>query len=282
MSGTYLTNMADVLRAAGVAVVEQDGWQTRARSSGGYSSGRPWCVMWHHTASSANASAASDANYMSYSADSKPIANILLARDGTAWVLAAGATNTNGKGDACSFSKGTVPADSMNTYAIGMEIQNNGVGQAYSQQQIDAAFKVSLALCAAYGLQPDDVQQHVNYAPGRKIDPATAAAVEGPWQPRSMNSSGSWSIDDLRAECRRRAGSIPPQPIPDEEDEYDVAFIIVNQDTGQPAVVYGEGLLTGIDGGSYNTFVSKFGPAITVEGATFADFERKSNKLIGL
>lgn len=280
MSGTYLTNMADVLRAAGVAVVEQDGWRTRARSSGGYSAGRPWCVMWHHTASSANASAASDANYMSYSADSKPIANILLARDGTAWVLAAGATNTNGKGDACSFSKGTVPADSMNLYAIGMEIQNNGVGQAYSQQQIDAAFKVSLALCQAYGLRPDDVQQHVNYAPGRKIDPATAAAVEGPWRPRSTNSSGSWAIDDLKAELRRRAGSTPPQPqpIPDEEDEYDVAFIIINQDTGQPALVYGEGKMTGIDGTSFDAFVGKFGPAIVVEAGTFNDFEAKSRQ----
>jgi len=182
--------------------------------------------MWHHTASSATASASSDANYMSYSADSKPVANILIARDGTAWVLAAGATNTNGKGVARTFSRGTVPADSMNTYAIGMEIQNTGVGQAYTQQCIDACFKVSNALCKAYGLAPDDVDEHVTYAPGRKIDPATAAAVQGPWKPRSTNSSGSWNVDDLRAECRRRAGS-GPTPTP-QEDEMATVILAVD------------------------------------------------------
>ena len=55
MTGRYLTDMANVLRAAELRVVEQAGWQQRARSSGGYGSGLPLCVMWHHTASGANA-----------------------------------------------------------------------------------------------------------------------------------------------------------------------------------------------------------------------------------
>src|SRR4051812_40666635 len=253
MSGLYLTDMADVLRDAGVAVVEQDGWQTRARSSGGYSSGKPWCVMWHHTASSVNASASSDANYMSYSADSKPVANLLIARDGTAWVLAGGATNTNGKGMARSFSRGTVPADSMNTYAIGMEIQNSGIGQSYSQACINACFKVSTALCRAYGLAPDDVDQHVNYAPDRKIDPATAAAVQGSWHPRSTNSSGSWNLDDLRDECRRRASA--PTPTPQE----DVMATVILAVSGRNAQFIGQGPLLA-DGTVHNLFVTWFGP----------------------
>jgi len=58
----YLTDLADWLRAAGIAVVEYEGWQHRARSSGGYSSGKPWGVMWHHTASRADA--ADDASYI--------------------------------------------------------------------------------------------------------------------------------------------------------------------------------------------------------------------------
>ena len=57
----------------------------------------------------------------------------------------------------------------------------------------------------------------------RKIDPATAAAVEGPWKPRSTNSSGTWSQDDIRAECARRATTTPepepePTPTPEEDD----------------------------------------------------------------
>ena len=69
----------------------------------------PLCVMWHHTASST--APADDANYECHVADAKPICNVTIARDGTVWCLAAGATNTNGVGNAQSFSRGTVPSD---------------------------------------------------------------------------------------------------------------------------------------------------------------------------
>jgi len=276
VTGRYLTEMADVLRAAGVTVVEQDGWRTRARSSGGYSGNRPWCVMWHHTASGANATAANDAQYMSYNASDKPIANLLIARDGTVWVLAAGATNTNGKGNPQPFTRGTVPADQMNTHAIGMEIQNTGVGQTYSQPCIDAAFATSLALCAAYGLAPDDVCTHAQYAPGRKIDPATAAAVAGPWQPRSINSSGSWNLDDLRAECRRRASGpapIPPDPTPEDFDME--SFLIQHTAQGWLALVYGDGKVTGIDNGNPGPWTARFGAPLPTPEPIWNDFTAK-------
>ncbi len=279
MSGRYLIDMADILRAAGLAVVEQDGWQQRARSSGGYADDRPWVVMWHHTASAPGADPASDAAYMSYNADAAPIANILLARDGVAWVLAAGATNTNGSGEGdIHTSRGIVPHDSMNTYAIGLEIQNSGVGEAYPQVQIDAAFRLSNALTAAYGLAANDVGTHNEYAPDRKIDPATTAAVEGPWQPAAVTSSGTWSLDDVRFECARRAFELPPvpTPTPPSEEDYDMAFIIVNKNTGQPALVYGDGKVTGIDGLSLDAFVAKYGAPITVEDVTFNDFAGKA------
>src|SRR5262245_1702739 len=134
---SYLTWAADCLRAAGVALVEYDGWQSRANKSGAFQNGRPWGVMWHHTAS--QTSPENDAHYMCHQSGDRPIANALIARDGTVWLLAAGATNTNGKGGPYSFSGGTVPQDSMNAYAFGMEIANNGTGEPYPQAQIDAA-----------------------------------------------------------------------------------------------------------------------------------------------
>lgn len=207
MSGTYLTWLADELRAAGCAVTEYSGWTTRARSSGGYAAGRPWGVMWHHTAS--QTSPANDASYMCNGSSDRPIANLLIARDGGVWVLAAGATNTNGKGNPVGWSRGTVPADSMNTYAVGMEIANSGVGEAYPQVQIDAAFRASVAIVARLGLDPGDVCTHYGYAPTRKIDPATAAGVQGPWRPGSCTSSGTWELADLIAEHRRRYGATP-------------------------------------------------------------------------
>lgn len=212
MAGTYLTWLADVLRAAGCNVVEYQGWKTRARSSGGYAAGRPVCVMWHHTASSTSAS--NDVYYMSIGSPDSPVANIYIARDGAVWVMAAGASNTNGKGNSMSFSRGTVPMDKMNEWAVGMEIGNGGTGESYPQVQIDAAFRASNAINAHLGNQPTDVCTHHHYAPTRKIDPAKAQSVQGPWQPRSINSNGTWNVDDLRAECQRRAVPAPPTPNP--------------------------------------------------------------------
>ena len=215
----YLEQLANVLRTAGCTVVELAGWQTRGRSNNAkYADGRPWCVMWHHTASSGDGAA--DADYCTFSHPDAPICNLVIGRDGVVYVCAAGPTNTNGKGGPLTFSRGTVPVDSMNTYAVGIEISNTGTGQNYPTAQIDACFKASNAITAAYGLHPDDVAGHFDYAPGRKIDPATAAAVQGAWRPSSASSSGTWDLFDLRAECLRRATPTPepPQPPPTKQE----------------------------------------------------------------
>jgi len=217
MGARYLTELADVLRAAGLAVVEVDGWQHRARSSGGYDSDRPWVVMWHHTASQTTAE--NDVNYIVNGSPDAPIANTYLARDGVVWVCAGGATNTNGKGGPVAVSRGTVPVDSMNTYALSCEIANSGLGEAYPAVQIDAAFRLSLAVTDWLGLSPADALGHVDWSPGRKIDPATADAVQGPWRPRPINSSGSWNVDDLHAELVRRNTTQPP-PTKDDDAMY--------------------------------------------------------------
>ena len=225
MSGRYLVDLADVLRGAGVDVVEYAGWQTRARSSGGYAEGRPWAIVWHHTAS--RASIESDAAYCAEGDPDAPVCNLLVARDGQVWVIAAGASNTNGKGYAMAFTRGTVPDDQMNTHAVGVEICNDGVGEVYPRAQIDAAFAVSLAIAAAEGLAPDDVATHAEWAPDRKIDPATASAVDpaAGFHPGAVNSSGTWDLDDLRVELAARAGypplpdPRPPTPAPDPEGD---------------------------------------------------------------
>lgn len=228
----YLEQLANVLRAAGLQVVELDGWQTRGRSGGAmYADGRPWCVMWHHTASAGDG--ADDADYCTFRSPDAPLCNLVVGRDGVVYVCAAGPTNTNGKGGPLAVSRGTVPADSMNTYAVGIEISNNGVGQIYPVVQVNACIAASNAVTAAYGLQPDDVAEHVDWAPGRKIDPATSSAVQGEWQPDPVNSSLSWWVADLRAECRRRA-TTPPTPQP--TGEVTMYVIAVNRD-GWPGPV---------------------------------------------
>lgn len=210
MSDRYLVDLADVCRAAGLQTFEVDGWQSRARSSGGYEDGRPVCVMWHHTAS--NTSAQNDVAYIVDGSPDAPLSNLYLARDGSVHVCAAGCTNTNGKGKSMTFSLGTVPADSMNTWAIGVEAANDGVGEAWSVAQVNAYFALSAALTEHYGMLPDDLSGHAHYAPDRKIDPAVASSVQGGWQPRSINTSGTWALDDMRHEAIARAVVHPPPP----------------------------------------------------------------------
>lgn len=220
MSGIYLTWLVDVLRAAGLNVAENaitDGWQNRARSSGGFPS-TPLGVQWHHTASST--SPENDLSWQIDGCDDAPVGNLLLDRTGTYWPVAAGAANTAGKGGPLTLSRGTIPQDSGNTRSVAIEVANNGVGEPWPEVQINAYIAGSNAINARLGNLPTDVFTHALGAgdgwTDRKIDPATADAVQGSWKPRSVNSSGTWSLADVRSECALRAGSPIPTPEPPE------------------------------------------------------------------
>lgn len=208
----FLTELANWLSDAGLVIIEYPGWETRSRSSGGYVE-NPLCVMLHHTASPASWDGQKDADYIAVNADIAPISNLYIDRSGTVWVLAAGATNTNGSGNSVSFSRGIVPMDCMNTHAVGVEMGNDGVGEGWPAAQVDAMFTVSNTVNYQLGNQPFDVCTHAFYAPGRKIDPARAESVQGLWQPRSINNSGTWDLTDISDECIARAlMPYPPTP----------------------------------------------------------------------
>jgi len=265
MGYMYLTDLADVLWAAGLTVVEHPGWETRARGSGGYEPGRPDHVMVHHTASGPSSDPAGDVAYIAAGADAAPLANLYLSRTGVVTVIAAGATNTNGSGTAPW--PGGCPDDQMNTHAIGIEAANSGTGESWPAVQQDAYLAVCSALCTAYGIPPDRVRAHYEYAPGRKIDPAGPSDY--------ATGSNSWAMDPFRADVAAVTAPAPTPPDPPPSEDNDMAFIIINRDTGQPALVYGDGKVTGLDGGSFNEFTARFGPAITVDGVTFDDFAGK-------
>lgn len=217
--GSLYYDWASILSNAGCKVGVGSinaGWERRARSSGGFSN-PPLGVWWHHTAS--KTSVEGDLQWQCHSCPDKPVGNMLLARDGTFWPVAGGASNCAGKGGPWAFSRGTSPLDQGNTTGVQIECANNGVGEPYPQAQIDAYFRGSNAINAFLGNQPTDIVSHRRWAPSRKIDPARNNVVQGPWVPASETSSGTWSLDDMKAECARRAGSAPgpgpgPDPIP--------------------------------------------------------------------
>src|SRR6188472_2554411 len=219
MGNLYYTDAASLLRAEGIEVVECDGWKTRARSSGGFASA-PLGIQWHHTASST--SPENDTAWQTEGSDDAPIGNGTIMRDGSVWMVAAGASNTAGKGGPLTLSRGTVPLDSGNSTTWAFEVANNGVGEPWPEVQINAYFLASNVANKRFGNKPTDVFSHAigtgNGWTDRKIDPATASAVQGPWKPRSVNSSGTWNLDDIRAECSKRAGHpIPPTEPPPTE-----------------------------------------------------------------
>jgi hypothetical protein len=201
MGSRYLTDLADVCRRTGRNVLELDGWQKRARGSGGYDSGRPNHVIVHHTASGASQDGWPDANYCTYNAGDAPLCNLYLSRAGDIYVCAGGATNTNGSGqDPC----GVTPDDSMNSSAIGIEAGNNGTGEPWPQVQQDAYVALCSVLCDAYGIGVGQVHAHFEWAPSRKIDPAGESNY--------ATGSSSWDMNAFRANCG--GTPTPPGPTP--------------------------------------------------------------------
>jgi hypothetical protein len=225
VSGIYYVDAAEWLRAVGITVVEWspygmpgDSWTRRARSSGGFAA-PPLGIQWHHTAS--DTTPENDITWQTEGCDDAPVGNATIMRDGSVWMVAAGAANTAGKGGPLTLSRGTVPADGANSRTWAWEVANDGVGERWPAAQMATYFAATLELNRRFGNAPDDVFTHAIGAPecrgwtDRKIDPARADAIDPAfgWRPSSVSSSGTWSLADIRAELRRRAGA-GPTPIP--------------------------------------------------------------------
>jgi hypothetical protein len=221
--GRYLTDLADVLRAAGLTVIEVDGWKTRARSSGGYAAGRPTHVIVHHTASPQRTDGQRDVDYIVSGSPVKPVANIYTDRQGVVWVCAAGATNTNGRGGPLVG----VPADAMNLYAISNEIANNGIGEPYPAVQQQSVLTSSAAICLAYGIDVHNVRGHFEWT-SRKIDPSG---------PSMWAASGKWDMDEFRTDVAATiTQQTTPPPTTDEETDDMEAIFAPTYDPGKPGV----------------------------------------------
>ena len=144
----------------------------------------------------------------------RPVANLYTDRRGVVWVCAAGATNTNGQGR--DTWGGGVPADSMNTYAIGNEIANTGTGEPYPIAQQSSVLRSTAALCTGYDIVTHHVRGHFEWAPTRKIDPS------GPSQ---WATAGKWNMDAFRHDVDLLLAPAPPQPPPTKPEDDDMAKI---------------------------------------------------------
>jgi N-acetylmuramoyl-L-alanine amidase len=158
----YLNDLATVIRASGMNVVEVAGWQSRNHGS----LADVKSIICHHTAGSATG------NYPSLNVVTNgrtdlrgPLAQLGLGRDGTVYVISNGV----------AWHAGATINDSVwgNSHSIGIEAENTGT-QPWPDVQVNAYAKLIAVLCKHYGLGIDRVKGHkeICYPAGRKIDPA--------------------------------------------------------------------------------------------------------------
>ena len=170
-----LSDLANVLRAAGLTVVETTGWATRGYD--GQDLTETAGVLWHHTATARERYAADSAPTLGTCIGGRPdlagpLCNIVLGRNGVAYLVAAGVANHAGAGSAPG-----VPTDLGNHYLIGIEMESSGVAPwDWTAAQLAAAPRLGAALERNYlnHLPPEMRLQlgHLEYSSQGKIDPA--------------------------------------------------------------------------------------------------------------
>lgn len=173
----FLTDLADVLRSAGLRVVEVTGWQTRGYrreigNTGIYRSDLLGVesIITHHTATPR--SVAGDYPTLNTVRDGRsdvagPLSQLGLGRGGTWYVIAAGYANHTGA---------THHEWQSNSYAVGIEAEAAGTGDVrdWPQAQIDSYVRGVAALAKHYRVPVERVQGHKEIAAptGRKTDPS--------------------------------------------------------------------------------------------------------------
>jgi len=156
-----LTWLPEVLEAAGLKVAETDGWRSRGRGPMGPIRG----VICHHTATRAQGNMPSLNLLIRGRGDLVgPLAQLGLGRDGTYYVIAAGRANHAGAGSWEGLTTG-------NSSFVGIEAENDGVGEAWPDAQIDAYQRGVAAILRKIGAGANMCAGHKEYAPKRKIDP---------------------------------------------------------------------------------------------------------------
>lgn len=158
-----LTWLADALRAHGLRVVEVSGWKTR-----GSTDFDPIGMTWHATAGSRNATAQGEVNVILNGSTSAPppIAQLMIWRDGTIYVCAAGRCNHNLTG------WGGPNQGLGNSSLLGIEMANDNRGEPWPSAQLDAARRATAVIMKRLGANPmKRLAAHFEHQPGAKTDP---------------------------------------------------------------------------------------------------------------
>lgn len=207
----YLTNLATIARRTGFPVVEEYGWRTRGH--GGISTIQS--VICHHDAANLPPDRFNTVIRDGHGGLPGPLAQFALRQDGTIHVVAAGL---------CYHAGSVIASGYNNSHAIGIEANNNGVGEPWPDVQRRAYVALCGELVKAFGLSSSSTRGHkeVAYPLGRKIDPY-GISMSDFRSKVSVYISGGGS-----------GGGTPPPPPPPVKD----GFLMALSDEEQEAVAY--------------------------------------------
>lgn len=150
--------LADVLRSAGLKVVEHNGWLGRGAAFPDLRA-----VVWHHDASPAGDSPGVPAYMLRQMAQGKAAAQLWVDRRGTWHILAAGV----------AFHAGKVRTGMPGNYqSLGVETDHT-IGEAWPAAQLSSLRKGTAAILARLGKDATGLHMHKSICdpPGRKTDP---------------------------------------------------------------------------------------------------------------
>ncbi|WP_239127738.1 peptidoglycan recognition protein family protein, partial [Asanoa siamensis] len=159
--------LGDVLRAAGVQVVEEGNWRARMVSG----SFNPIGVLWHHTAATSSPGNPHPAlgTCINGRPDLQgPLCQALVDYNGVFHLISGGRANHAG----ASRGSGPIPAGDGNTLLIGWEIDYNGVNQSMTNAQYQASLTATAAVLKQLGRDASYARGHRETSTTGKIDPS--------------------------------------------------------------------------------------------------------------
>lgn len=166
--------LPEALRDYGVKVVLVDGWRTRGRE-GVFA---PRAMMDHHTASHRGSGAMPALGICTFGRPDLPgpLCQVLGGRNGKVAVIAAGRANHAGFGGPFR----TIPMDSGNAFSVGFEIEHDGIGEPYTDEQLMMIFRTNAAVLDGLGQDQSWLLFHKTWTT-RKIDPDSGVTLR-PWR----------------------------------------------------------------------------------------------------
>ena len=198
-----LTDLAKVLRDAGLKVSEVPGW--RNRGHGDFRAVQS--IICHHTAGPATG----DMPSLGVVTNGRvglagPLCNLGLGRDGTWHVIAAG----------YAWHAGDVARTAYrNDYSIGIEAEATGVAATWPAAQMESYARGCAALAKHYGVPVSNVLGHKEVAVpiGRKIDPNFDMAAFRRDVARLMEDDMPLTPDDIEKVADRVVAKLLAAPV---------------------------------------------------------------------